>query len=281
MNYNLTFLAEALRRSAGHLARRAGVRRGYDAGFYQGQREGSRRSARAILPIVNELIRPASVVDVGCGVGGWLAAWRELGVADVTGIDGSYVDRAMLEIAPERFIAHDLDRPLPPGVPGRRFDLAMSLECAEHLRPDSSEAFVRTLTGLAPAVLFSAAIPCQGGTGHTNERWPEEWIAMFEGAGYLAADVIRPRVWHDPAVEPWYSQNAFLFVDRARLDAYAILGAAMKQHPGFPVAGVVHPRLFMMGAMWDGLRRIDWRDPPRPPMPRPAPAENPAPAPTR
>jgi hypothetical protein len=33
-------------------------------------------------------------------------------------------------------------------------------------------------------VLFSAAIPAQGGTGHVNERWPGYSRALFAARGY-------------------------------------------------------------------------------------------------
>ena len=54
----------------------------------------------------------------------------------------------------------------------RRFDLALSLEVAEHLPPECGSEFVQTLTDLSSVILFSAAIPFQGGTDHLNEQWP-------------------------------------------------------------------------------------------------------------
>src|SRR5436190_19968909 len=100
----------------------------YDATFYAEQADGSLRSARAVVPLVMELVRPASVLDVGCGLGTWLAAFAEAGVADFLGMDGDYVDRAKLKIPAERFRAADLTNP---PSPGRTFDLAVCLEVAE------------------------------------------------------------------------------------------------------------------------------------------------------
>jgi hypothetical protein len=51
----------------------------------------------------------------------------------------------------------------------------VSLEVAEHLQPKRSASFVADLVALAPAVLFSAAIPGQPGTDHINPRWQDEW----------------------------------------------------------------------------------------------------------
>src|SRR5688572_21294277 len=102
-----------------------GARPGYDTAFYDLQRDESLRTAQAVVPVVRDLTQPTSVVDVGCGVGTWLAAWRECGVLDVHGIDGSYVDREMLLIPAEHFQPHDLSTPI---NVERRFELAMSLE---------------------------------------------------------------------------------------------------------------------------------------------------------
>jgi ubiquinone/menaquinone biosynthesis C-methylase UbiE len=92
----------------------------YTDEFYQALQEGTRRSARAIVPLVLELIDPRSVIDVGCGIGIWLSVFKEHSVSDILGIDGDYVNREMLEIPTERFLAYDLTEPL---EIGRQFDL--------------------------------------------------------------------------------------------------------------------------------------------------------------
>ncbi len=101
-----------------------------------------------------------------------------------------------------------LDRltPLP-----RRFDLACSLEVAEHLPQAAAEDFVRLLVAAAPVVLFGAAIPGQGGPGHVNEQRQSWWAAKFARHGYVAVDCIRPAVWHVPDVEWYYAQNILVY----------------------------------------------------------------------
>src|SRR5204862_3532668 len=142
----------------------------------------SLRSARAVVPLVMELVRPASVLDVGCGLGTWLAAFAEAGVADFLGMDGDYVDRAKLKIPAERFRAADLTNP---PSPGRTFDLAVCLEVAEHLPEKASPRLVELLATAAPVVLFSAALPGQGGTRHINEQWPAFWQRLFAARGFV------------------------------------------------------------------------------------------------
>jgi hypothetical protein len=48
----------------------------YDRDFYAGQSANSRRSADVIAPIVMQLLRPTSIIDVGCGVVTWLGTFQ-------------------------------------------------------------------------------------------------------------------------------------------------------------------------------------------------------------
>jgi hypothetical protein len=49
----------------------------YTKKFFKAIAHGSQRSAEEIVPSVMELLRPASVIDVGCGLGVWLKAFVE------------------------------------------------------------------------------------------------------------------------------------------------------------------------------------------------------------
>ena len=217
-----------------------GDRKPYSRQFYEQQQEGSFRSAMRVLPHVFELVSPRSVVDVGCGVGTWLAAARDLGVSDVFGVDGDYVDRSMLRIPAERFRSCDLTKPL---RLDRTFDLALSLEVGEHLPESSAEGFVGSLTSLAPVVLFSAAIPKQSGTNHINEQWQGWWVDRFHQAGFVALDCIRRRIWEDLAVEWWYAQNCLLMVREGFLQASPRLREEWARSSG--LYSIVHPRAYL------------------------------------
>lgn len=206
--------------------------------FYRTRRRGTRRSAEAILPWVFDVVPCASLADVGCGTGSWLAAANALGVADTAGFDGPWVKRDLLEIPAERFRPTDLSRP---PEPDRTFDLAMSLEVGEHLPKSAAPAFVGFLTDLAPVVLFSAAIPGQGGMHHVNEQWPAYWIDLFAARGYRVVDALRGRFWNDPAVAYWYAQNSLFFVRADRMAHYPRLLDAEARH-GMGARALVHPR---------------------------------------
>ena len=212
----------------------------YSTEFHLAIQSGSRRSASVVLPIVRDLVHPSSVIDVGCGLGSWLAVFSELGVPTIHGVDGPYVDTANLEIPRDAFTAVDLARPL---ALGRRFDLAMSLEVAEHLPPEAAPVFVQTLVRLAPVILFSAAIPGQGGVQHLNEQWPEYWIGLFAAHQYVPVDAIRPKIWNDERVEWWYRQNAVIFVHRDELGKHPALQSIADRTDPANISRV-HPVVF-------------------------------------
>lgn len=180
----------------------------YDASFYAAYGDRSRKSASVIVPIVSDLVRPASVLDVGCGVGSWLAEWASHGLTDLLGIDGEYIDNATLRIEQSQFRAVDLRQGF---TLDRTFDLVQSLEVAEHLDGSCADAFVDSLARHSDTVLFSAAIPGQRGFHHVNEQWPSYWAAKFARAGFNAFDVIRPRIWQDQRIDLWYRQNILIF----------------------------------------------------------------------
>jgi SAM-dependent methyltransferase len=186
----------------------------YDDGFFDGIDERSVPSAAIIVPRLVEAFAPSSVVDVGCGRGAWLAEFVRHGV-EVSGYDGDYVKRSSLLIDPDRFVATDLRHPPDLG----RFDLALCLEVGEHLPPGSADALVDALAAAAPVVVFSAAIPGQGGTDHVNEQWPGYWQEKFAAHGLDRYDGLRQRIGHDHRIAWWYRQN---------LAVYATPGAAAR-----------------------------------------------------
>ena len=202
------------------------------------QERHNRTSAGIIVPLLFERYTPRSVLDVGCGLGTWLSVVKELGVSDIVGVEGSWLDPKLARVPAACITTADLEQPFDLR---RRFDLAMTLEVAEHLSDKAAESFVESLTRHADVVLFSAAIPFQGGHHHVNERFPEYWRKLFALRGYAVFDFIRPQIWERREVLLWLRQNILVF---------ARPSLAM---PGGPFAGLessgplnlVHPDMYM------------------------------------
>jgi SAM-dependent methyltransferase len=180
----------------------------YDNIFFDYISIGSMRSAAIVAPLVLEHYSASSLVDVGCGRGAWLAEWARAGVKDYVGVDGNYVDRDKLLFPVDRFVSRDLARFFDLT---RKFDLAVSLEVGEHIIPEASETFVDNICRHSDAILFSAAVPGQGGTMHINERDYDFWRTHFVARGYRLFDFVRKAVCNCREVEPWYRYNCMFF----------------------------------------------------------------------
>ena len=181
----------------------------YNSEYFETLSQAALSSARIVVPALLSIIQPQSVIDVGCGIGAWLSVFREHGIETILGLDGEYVDRLQLLVPRSCFRVADLAQPV---TLHERFDLAVSLEVAEHLPLSSANGFVESLCRLAPVVLFSAALPGQGGTCHLNEQWPDYWRQLFAKQNFRMFDPFRPLIWHDERIALYYRQNMFLFI---------------------------------------------------------------------
>jgi SAM-dependent methyltransferase len=209
----------------------------YTSDFYSAQADGSAASAAVVVPLFLALLPVKSIVDVGCGVGTWANEFLVNGVPEVLGIDGGYVNPSQLRIPARLFVAQNLLEPI---RLNRNFDVAVCLEVAEHLPESRARGLVADLTSLARCVLFSAAVPGQGGTQHLNEQHLSYWVALFQKHRYEAIDAIRPLVLGNSSVEWWYQQNTVVF--------------ASHDHP-LLLAGLPKPRNIIHQQLYDSVRR--------------------------
>lgn len=207
----------------------------------------SDQSALEIVPILTDIFRPTNVIDVGCGLGNFLKIFSQNGVTDFLGLDGDWVDRKLLtqNIAEDKFKKIDLDNEFTSFVKEHSFkyDLLISLEVAEHLKPSTAPYFVSSLCRLSDNIIFSAAIPFQGGENHINEQWPTYWIELFKANGFVCRDVIRPKIWDNSKIHWWYRQNMLYF---KRDENNAVQNASSETG----VYNIVHPELHLLRSKW-------------------------------
>ncbi len=170
-------------------------------------------SPRIIVPEIMRLLSPKSVVDIGCGTGTFLNVFKSLGVTDILGIDGAWVNKNLLyeNITPGEFLEYDLESKI---TLNKKYDLVLSLEVAEHLSYKSANLFVKSLVNAGKMIVFSAAIPYQGGQNHINEQWLTYWEEKFAKHNYVIHDILRPIFWDNPDVFFWYKQNMVLLAPK-------------------------------------------------------------------
>lgn len=158
-----------------------------------------------IIPVLIDLFHPQRVLDVGCGIGTFLARFKQTGIK-VLGLDGPWVNKELLyqNISKDEFIEQDLSRPW---KLNEQYDLILSLEVAEHIEPAYADTFVQNLVSAGKIIIFSAAVPQQGGQNHVNEQWLLYWKEKFMQHDYVVHDVLKPYFWNNPGIFFWYKQN--------------------------------------------------------------------------
>jgi hypothetical protein len=159
-----------------------------------------------------------SVLEAGAG-GGWFTEELLRRGVDVVAVEGTRVgvERITARGVPQdRILQHDLRRPL---EVGRKFDVAICTEVAEHIECPFAGMLVETLTRHADVVWFSFESP---GTNeahyhHTNEQPPKFWVSLFRFHGFHAIEL------PDAVVRRLEARGRFLFV-RADIDVPSALG---------------------------------------------------------
>lgn len=230
----------------------------YDAEFFSGRGDRALTSAQAVVPLLLDMLRPSSVLDVGCGSGEWLFAFIHGGVHDVHGVDPHADASSHLMISTDRISRIDAAQPF---RLGRRYDLVLCLEVAEHLPASAAETLVESLTSHGDTVVFSAAVPGQGGHGHVNEQWLEYWVQLFEARGFRGHDLLRPLIWERADIAPYYRQNMVVFRNAAAGDLHdGRIPASDSMHSR--VRSLVHPDTlrYHVGLRYSppGIRRTAW-----------------------
>ncbi len=141
--------------------------------------EQEMEAARSLSNYLRNKYSPESVIDLGCGTGLFLLEFIENGI-DTLGVDGEpeggklipnfkVVDLGNLESQEE------FDSP---------YDLAISLEVAEHLHEEFADNFVANVASTSDRLIFSAAMPGQVGTNHYNCQPKEYWLEKFAVHGF-------------------------------------------------------------------------------------------------
>lgn len=178
----------------------------YSDAFFNSINETALQAADEILPVVMKLTKAKTILDIGCGQGAWGVS---IDPENYFGIDGDYVKKLLVDRT--QFKAIDLSKPFDIG---KKFDLVICMEVAEHLPEESADAFIDSICKHADTVLFSAAIPGQGGNNHLNEQWQSYWAEKFKQKN-LHRHEIRDLFWTNKKIPYYYKQNMMLFTRNA------------------------------------------------------------------
>ena len=150
----------------------------YKASFFKNRHKLSWRVPYVCDAII-KVFRPASVIDIGCGIGDYVKGFQERNLVSY-GVEGSDNCLNYLVIHARSIIIHDLREP----ILVRSFDLVVCFEVLEHIEPEYTNILVNNLTSLSDRILVSAAPPGQGGHYHVNCQHKQWWEDTFKEQGY-------------------------------------------------------------------------------------------------
>jgi SAM-dependent methyltransferase len=205
----------------------------YTSGYYKTFAAVTERSAQIMLPELVDALNVSTMVDIGCGAGGWLTVAGRLGLKRVVGVDGPWARPQIEKIKTAEFVSVDLSSPPYPEI--GVFDLVICAEVAEHLPESIADDLVQYLTSLSENILFSAAIPHQEGDHHINLQWQSSWIKRFADRGFRANFFPREKYWNNEGVSWYYRQNMILFLGKE--------AALSLDSDPLSVADIVHPAM--------------------------------------
>ncbi len=205
----------------------------YKFSYFQKRKDLSFSSAERVISELQNIFHFETVVDLGCGTGTWLKACKNFGCKEIVGYD-EFADESLLTIPVQKFVRQSLSEKI---FFQQKFDLAICLEVAEHVNIEFADLVVENLISGSDVILFSAAIPGQGGTHHVNEQPPSFWLRRFSERKYVPIDCLRTLIWEDEKVAWWYKQNIFLFVNENALEKLKF----QNERTSFEKKHVIHP----------------------------------------
>lgn len=237
----------------------------YNTEFFKNIDDSSVKGATIVLPYLFGFYMPNSVIDIGCGTGAWLRTSKELGVDIIYGVDINEEEEQNLFVPRDVIDIFDFSSLLSQKEPFShdRYDLAISLEVAEHLDRKNAIPFIKYLTSFSDVVLFSAALPYQTGTHHVNCQPARYWSDLFKNEGYSCVDLFRRKLMFDPQLSDsdwWYGQNAFLYIRNTRkelLDAFHeyIVDIPVSYYHQAVVAEMINRLAKMESSLWYRIQR--------------------------
>jgi len=173
--------------------------------------EHAMASAPAVARTFEEVFPEARrFVDAGAGWGAYAAELSRRGHI-VVAYENRRLGRVVARL--QGVDARPFDLAQPVVVAPAECDLAYSFEVAEHLPPKLGDRLVAFLAASAPTIVFTAAPPGQGGSGHVNEQERPYWVERFRNHRMVERQELRDRVaagFRD-AKSRWLTANVTVF----------------------------------------------------------------------
>ncbi len=186
----------------------------YNNSYYEELDKEALKSSSLIAQTISKAFSPKKVLDVGCGTGALLKAFKDIKIEGI-GLEYSEVALDICHSRDLKVIKFDLERKsVIQNINQDSFDLVISLEVAEHLPESVSDNYIDLLCSYGKVIIFTAATLGQGGTDHVNEQPHEYWINKFWVRNYIFDQVLSfewRNEWRIRHIAPWYYNNLMIF----------------------------------------------------------------------
>lgn len=189
----------------------------YGQDYFDMVEHTSGASATIMSRTIVNLLRPRTVIDVGCGPGNLISHLQSQGVT-VLGLDYSKHAIEMGRAKSLQIIPFDATLPGQLDQHFGRFDLAMCIEVAQQLPPKVAYRLVGFLCNHADVVLFSAP-SCADDRNPKCPRPRSHWVRAFQSFGYRIDETISAKLkdeWKQAGTANWFSRDPLIF--RSTLD---------------------------------------------------------------
>lgn len=155
------------------------VNKEYDKNYYGARMDFKNEVYPLMGNIFDNILKPKNVIDVGCGHGILMDGLS----CESVGIEAS--DEGFKQTKERGYEAYQIDLRLPLDFK-RRFDLAISIEVAEHLEEEYADIFVDNLISLSNRILVTASPKVE--QYHYNAQSKQYWIEKFCAKGFSLSE---------------------------------------------------------------------------------------------
>lgn len=155
----------------------------FDKGIMERVLKAEQKASEIMTKLIYEdLMKPMSVIDIGCGPGHFANEFKKLGCERVDALDIAPISRQFLN--PDiTFIQHDLRTPY---ITNDKYDLVICFEVIEHIEEEFENILCNNIAKCVDGILVISVAPIgQESPGHVNLKKATYWIKKFTDKGLI------------------------------------------------------------------------------------------------
>ena len=154
----------------------------YDREFHKTIENDEYPQAVRVGEYISMFLKPASFIDFGCSTGLYLRE-VQMKLPNISAIGFEFSQDAVDSALCKNVYKVDLTESVQ--IEKIQNTLGLCLEVLEHIEDIHWKEVLTNMTNSCDKLIFSAAVPGQGGVGHINCRPKIDWIKRFHSLGWV------------------------------------------------------------------------------------------------